>query len=80
MSRLPILTGLEVIKILERIGFKTVRQKGSHVFLKHQDNRITIIPVHKGKDVDRALLRKILRDTKISPNEFLKIFSNKNRD
>lgn len=25
---------------------------------------------HKGKDVDRALLRKILRDTKISPNEF----------
>jgi len=30
----------------------------------------TIIPVHKGKDVDRALLRKILRDTKISPSEF----------
>ena len=30
----------------------------------------TIIPVHKGKDVDRALLRKILRDTEISPNEF----------
>ncbi|MBU4349665.1 type II toxin-antitoxin system HicA family toxin [bacterium] len=70
MSRLPILTGLELIKILERMGFKTIRQKGSHVFLKHQDNRTTIIPVHKGKDVDRALLRKILRDTEISPNEF----------
>ena len=70
MSKLPILTGLELIKILERVGFKTVRQKGSYVFLKHQDNRTTIIPVHKGKDVDRALLRKILRDTKISPNEF----------
>ena len=35
MSKLPILTGLELIKILERVGFKTVRQKGSHVFLKH---------------------------------------------
>jgi predicted RNA binding protein YcfA (HicA-like mRNA interferase family) len=70
MSKLPILTGLELIKILERVGFKTVRQKGSHVFLKHKGNRITIIPVHKGKDVDRALLRKILRDTKISLNEF----------
>ena len=80
MSRLPILTGLEVIKILEKVGFKTVRQKGSHVFLKHLDNRATIIPVHKGKDVDRSLLRKILRDTKISPDEFLKIFSNKKRD
>jgi len=49
MSRLPILTGLELIKILERMGFKTVRQKGSHVFLKHQDNRTTIIPVTKEK-------------------------------
>ena len=70
MSRLPILTGVELIKTLEKTGFKIIRQKGSHVFLKHQDDRITIIPVHKGKDVDRALLRKILRDTKISPNEF----------
>jgi len=73
MSRLPILTGLEVIKILEKVGFKIVRQKGSYVFLKHQDNRTTIIPVHKGKDVDRSLLRKILRDTKISPDEFKNI-------
>jgi len=70
MSKLPILTGVELIKILEKVGFEIIRQKGSHVFLKYQDNRITIIPVHKGKDVDRALLRKILRDTKISPNEF----------
>jgi len=70
MSKLPILTGLELTKILEKVGFKTVRQKGSHIFLKHQDNRTTIIPVHKGKDVDRSLLRKILRDTKISPDKF----------
>jgi len=76
MSKLPMLTGLELIKILERIGFKNVRQKGSHVFLKHQDNRITIIPVHKGKDIDRSLLRKILRDTKISLDEFKDILKN----
>ena len=36
----------------------------------------TIIPVHKGKDVDRSLLRKILRDTKISPDEFKDILKN----
>ncbi len=73
MSRLPILTGLELIKILKKVGFKIVRQKGGHVFLKHQNNRITIIPVHKGKDVDRSLLRKILKDTKIFPDEFKNI-------
>ncbi|GAI67849.1 unnamed protein product, partial [marine sediment metagenome] len=49
---------------------------GSHVFLKHQDNRTTIIPVHKGKDLDRSLLRKILRDTKISPDKFKNILKN----
>jgi len=76
MSKLPILTGLELVKILEKVGFKNVRQKGSHVFLKHQDNRITIIPVHKGKDIDRSLLRKILSDTKISPDNFKDILKN----
>jgi predicted RNA binding protein YcfA (HicA-like mRNA interferase family) len=76
MSKLPILTGLELVKILEKVCFKNVRQKGSHVFLKHQDNRITIIPVHKGKDIDRSLLRKILRDTKISPDNLKDILKN----
>ena len=76
MSKLPILTGLELVKILEKVGFKNVRQKGSHVFLKHQDNRITIIPVHKGKDIDRSLLSKILRDTKISPDNLKDILKN----
>ncbi len=76
MSKLPILTGLKLVKILEKVGFKNVRQKGSHVFLKHQDNRITIIPVHKGKDIDRSLLRKILRDTKISPDNLKDILKN----
>ena len=76
MSKLPILTGLKLVKILEKVGFKNVRQKGSHVFLKHQDNRITIIPVHKGKDIDRSLVRKILRDTKISPDNLKDILKN----
>jgi len=49
MSRLPILTGLELIKILEKVGFKAVRQKGSHVLLKHKNNRTTIIPVQQRK-------------------------------
>jgi len=77
MSRLPILSGIELVKILEKIGFKNIRQKGSHVFLKHTDNRTTIIPVHKGKDIDRALLNKILKDIKLSPNEFRDILRKK---
>lgn len=73
MNKLPILSGTTVIKALEKIGFQAVRQKGSHIYLKHPDGRATVVPVHKGSDLDRGLLRKILKDAEISRDEFLKI-------
>ena len=73
MSKLPILTGLQIIKRLKKNGFIIIRQKGSHVFLKHKnDSRTTIVPIHKSQDIDRALLRKILNDTEMSFEEFMK--------
>jgi predicted RNA binding protein YcfA (HicA-like mRNA interferase family) len=51
MSRLPILTAKELIKTLKKIGFEIIRQRGSHVFLAHEDGRTTIIPVHPGEDI-----------------------------
>jgi predicted RNA binding protein YcfA (HicA-like mRNA interferase family) len=71
MSRLPILGGREVVRALERAGFRVVRQKGSHVRLRHPDGRVTTIPVHAGQDVSRGLLRKILRDAELTREEFL---------
>lgn len=62
----------KVIRILEKIGFKRIRQKGSHVFLKHQDGRITVVPFHKGEDIGRGLLRKIIKDAKLTEEEFAK--------
>jgi predicted RNA binding protein YcfA (HicA-like mRNA interferase family) len=73
MSKLPILTGLQIIKRLKKNGFIIIRQKGSHVFLKHKnDSRTTIVPIHKSQDIDRALLRKILNDTELSFEDFSK--------
>jgi len=73
MSKLPIMSGMEIVKRLEKIGFVVIRQKGSHVFLRHKkDNRTTIVPVHKGKDIDRSLLRKILNDLELSYEDFIK--------
>ncbi len=73
MNKLPILTGLEIIKALEKNGFIIIRQKGSHVFLRQKnDNRTTIVPIHKGKDIDRSLLSKILNDAGLSVEEFIK--------
>jgi predicted RNA binding protein YcfA (HicA-like mRNA interferase family) len=34
---------------------------------------VTSVPVHTGEDIDRWLLKKILRDAKISTEEFLRL-------
>jgi predicted RNA binding protein YcfA (HicA-like mRNA interferase family) len=49
-----------VIKALGRIGFFPVRQKGSHLFLKHPDGRSTVIPVHPGEELGRGILMEIM--------------------
>jgi predicted RNA binding protein YcfA (HicA-like mRNA interferase family) len=66
---LPIISGKSLIKALRRAGFEIVRQRGSHVRLRHPDGRVTTVPVHKGQDIGRGLLRKILRDTEITAEE-----------
>ena len=73
MTKLPLLSGLKLIKILRKMGFIKARQRGSHVFLHHPDGRITVIPVHPGEDLDRGLLNKIVKkDLNISREEFLR--------
>ena len=71
MTKLPPLTGEQVIKVLSKAGFQVVRQRGSHKYLKHSDNRATVVPVHKGETVGPGLLRKIIHDTELSREEFL---------
>ena len=71
MTRLPRLKGKEVVRALERAGFTVVRIRGSHVFLKHDDGRVTTVPVHSGETVGPGLLRSILRDVEMSVEEFL---------
>ncbi len=74
MADFPSFTGSQLIKLLENIGFKRIRQKGSHVRLKHKDGRITTVPVHAGKDIPKGLLRKIIKeDLELTLAEFLKI-------
>ena len=73
MSKLPLLTAKELVKILKKLGFEFQRQEGSHMFFEHSDGRTTVIPNHPGEDIDRGLLNKIVKhDLKITREEFLK--------
>lgn len=70
-DKLPVISGKELIKILELIGFVEIRVKGSHHRLKHPDGRITTVPVHGNTDLSKGLLRKIIReDIVITIEEF----------
>ncbi len=62
MGRLPVLKPREVCRILERLGFSAVRQRGSHIQFRHVDGRGTTVPDHPGRDISPILLRQIARD------------------
>lgn len=70
MSKLSPIKSRDLIRLLEKLGFKTVRQKGSHLRLQHEDGRKTSVPIHSGEKIGKGLLRKILRDVNISRHEF----------
>ncbi len=71
MSKLPVLKPLQLVRFLERLGFQRIRQKGSHLYLRHLDGRATVVPIHKGEDLSPGLLRSILQDIKLTRQEFL---------
>ena len=71
MGKLPALTGKELGRIIEKIGFKFSHQKGSHLVYKHQDGRRTTIPCHSGEEIGPGLLNKIIKkDLQMSREEF----------
>ena len=74
MRKLPVLSGLKLIKILKKIGFQEKRQKGSHIILVKEDvnnRRITVIPLHK--EIDKGTLIEIIRQCGMKREEFLKL-------
>ena len=73
MSKLPHLTGKELGKIVEKLGFKFDHQTGSHMIYKHPDGRKTTIPHHSGEEIGPGLLNKtIKKDLGITREEFFK--------
>jgi predicted RNA binding protein YcfA (HicA-like mRNA interferase family) len=58
MSKLPAIRGSQVINALKKINFQIVRQKGSHIRLRHNDGRVVTIPIHSEKTIGKGFLLK----------------------
>ena len=71
MGKLPVISGKDFLRFLEKNGFEVIRVKGSHYRMRHPDGRVTTVPVHRNDDLPKGLLHKIIReDLKITLEEF----------
>ena len=73
MPRIRPLAPQKIIKILERAGFKVIRQKGSHVIMIDERGTRIVIPVHPGKDVKPGLIRAVIKEAGLSREEFFRL-------
>ena len=74
MAKLPRLSGKDVVKALSKVGFTSVRQKGSHLIMKKQtaEGEIgLVVPMHK--EIDKGTLLEIIRQARLKRDEFIKL-------
>jgi predicted RNA binding protein YcfA (HicA-like mRNA interferase family) len=72
MTHISVVDFKTMEKILLKIGFEPIRQRGSHVFYRHKNGKVTIVPNHHGKDIAKPLIREILREIGLTPEQFKK--------
>lgn len=70
MTRLVPISGKKLCKILERLGFRKIHGRGSHIRFKHPDGRRTVVPVHGNEDLGKGLLNAILKQIKLGREEY----------
>ncbi|HEV7923920.1 MAG TPA: type II toxin-antitoxin system HicA family toxin [Verrucomicrobiae bacterium] len=66
--KLPLLSGRQVLTTLQRLGFREIHRKGSHVKMQHPDGRRIVFPFHA--EVDRYTLKGALRDGGVEVEDF----------
>lgn len=73
MPKLVLISGKKLCKLIEKLGFKKIHGKGSHVRFKHMDGRRTVVPVHGNEDIGKGLLREILKQINLNKEDYDKL-------
>jgi len=74
-EKFPSISGSELVKFLESIGFRVARTRGSHVRLVSQDGRATTIPIHAHRQLPSGLLHAVVHELQMSRTDFFKMWS-----
>ena len=73
-EKLPLISGSELVKLLESIDFRVTRTRGSHVRLVAKDGRATTIPIHAHRQLPTGLLHGIIHELQMSRTDFFKMW------
>ncbi|MBN1935514.1 MAG: type II toxin-antitoxin system HicA family toxin [Anaerolineae bacterium] len=73
MTKLPRITGRQLVAALCKGGFEVIRVKGSHHFMRHPSGKSTVVPVHRGETIGPGLMSQILRDCEITREELIEL-------
>ena len=71
MASLPVLSGQEVVRVFESLGWSVARQRSSHIIMTKEGEIVTLsIPNHR--EVARGTLRSLIRSANLTVDEFTK--------
>ncbi|MEK6972421.1 MAG: type II toxin-antitoxin system HicA family toxin [archaeon] len=68
MPKLPVISGKEAIKVAQKLDFQIIRQRGSHIILRNEQNKRLVIPLHKS--LKPGTLLQIIKTLGISKEKF----------
>lgn len=71
--KLPVVSGQEATKALEKAGFRLISQRGSHVKMRHASGRTAIVPLHD--ELAPGTLRSVLKQAGLTTEEFIRLLS-----
>lgn len=77
MPKLPVVKARELVRVLKKLGFFEHHQVGSHIQFKNVGGKRVTVPVHRGKDINRGILRGIINDIGLTIDEFIKVLKKK---
>ncbi|MDD4093252.1 MAG: type II toxin-antitoxin system HicA family toxin [Methanothrix sp.] len=72
-DKLPRVNAADAVRVLEKAGFFLARQSGSHRIYKNAEGQRVTVPYHSGKELHPKVLKNILRDADMTPEEFLEL-------
>ena len=71
MTKLPVVSGKDVLKVLMKLGYYVRDQKGSHVHMRHPYRKPLTIPLHA--TIAKGTLRAIIKEAELTVGEFTKL-------